>query len=156
MPAKSASPSPRPTRQEARYGAPRAGVSGKVIALFAVAMVVLVIVLAAQAFIRAQSRPITAEFITQERVDDNTARLWIEVNRKDTSVDAYCIVYAVDYEHAEIGRREIVIPAGGEKLQSFGVELPTRSPVASGRVYGCSQEIPFYMDTSETYLGARG
>ena len=158
-------PTPPQPRQRARYGSstgsPNAegsagkGVSGKVIAIFAVAMVLLVVVMAGQAFIRAQSRPVTAEFITQERIDDSTARLWIEVDRKDTTVDAYCVVFAVDYEHAEVGRREVFIPAGGEKLQSVAVDLPTRAPVSSGRIYGCSQDVPFYMDTANSYLGAR-
>lgn len=153
------------TRPRARYGShagkpqavrePGGGISGKALAVFAVAMLVLVAVMAGQAFLRSQSRVVTAEFMTQERIDDETARLWIEVNRKNVDRDAYCIVFAVDYEHAEIGRREVVIPAGGEKLQRLAVELPTREPVASGRVYGCAQDIPFYMDTSATYLGAR-
>ena len=64
-------------------------------------------------------------------------------------------MFAVSYDHSEIGRRALVIPAGGEENQRFQVELPTREPVASGRVYGCSQDIPSYMDTSSTYLGAR-
>ncbi|WP_234948555.1 DUF4307 domain-containing protein [Corynebacterium sp. CNCTC7651] len=148
------SPSPR-----SRYGSTAANtgssVSGKVVAIFAVAMLALVVFMGIRAFTQAQSRPITAEFISQERVDDSTARLWIEVDRKDVEQDAYCIVFAVDYEHNEIGRREVVIPAGGEKLQRLAVELPTRSPVASGRIYGCSQQIPFYMDTGTTYLSAR-
>lgn len=149
-----------PTRpaQRSRYGASGSeaeGTSGKVVALFAIAMLVLVLVMAGQAIVRSQSRPVTAEFVTQERVDDNTARLVIDVNRKDTTKDAYCIVFAVDYNHAEIGRREVVLPAGGEKRQQFAVDVPTRAPVTSGRIYGCSQDIPFYMDTSATYLDAR-
>lgn len=144
--------------QRSRYGGPGGeakGVSGKIIAIFAVAMLVLVLVMAAQAIVRSQSRPVTAEFITQERVDDSTARLYIDVNRKDTTKDAYCIVFAVDYDHAEIGRREVILPAGGEAHQQIAVDVPTRAPVISGRIYGCSQDIPFYMDTSSTYVGAR-
>lgn len=148
---------PRPT-QRSRYGAAGSeakGASGKIIAIFAVAMLVLVLIMAGQAIMRSQSRPVTAEFITQERIDDSTARLIIDVNRKDTTKDAYCIIFAVDYNHAEIGRREVILPAGGEKRQQLAVDVPTREPVVSGRIYGCSQDIPFYMDTSSTYVGAR-
>lgn len=151
------STSSRPT-QRSRYGTSGSepkGASGKIIAIFAVAMLVLVLIMAGQAIVRSQSRPVTAEFITQERVDDATARLIIDVNRKDTTKDAYCIIFAVDYNHAEIGRREVVLPAGGEKRQQLAVDVPTREPVVSGRIYGCSQDIPFYMDTSSTYVGAR-
>lgn len=154
-------PTPPSTAQpRSRYGSTATaknsgGVSGKVVAVFAVAMVALVIFMGARAFWTQASRPITASFISQEHVDDSTARLWVEVDRKDTSQDAYCIVFAVDYEHNEIGRREVVIPAGGEKVQRLAVELPTRAPVASGRVYGCSQNIPFYMDTTSPFYAAR-
>lgn len=145
------SPTPR-ARYDAKSGR---GVSGKVIAVFAVAMVLLIVVMVGRAIYQDRSRPVTAEFISQERLDDETARLWVDINRKDTSKDSYCVVYAVDYEHAEIGRREVVIPAGGEALQRVAVEMPTREPIASGRVYGCAQDIPSYMNTQETYLQAR-
>ena len=144
--------------QRSRYGAAGSeakGASGKIVAIFAIAMLVLVLIMAGQAIVRSQARPVTAEFITQERVDDSTARLFIDVNRKDTTKDAYCIIFAVDYNHAEIGRREVILPAGGEKRQQLAVDVPTREPVVSGRIYGCSQDIPFYMDTSSTYVDAR-
>ncbi|WP_230208639.1 DUF4307 domain-containing protein [Corynebacterium bouchesdurhonense] len=156
MPTPNRTPAPAQTAGRSRYGgASRQGISGKVIAVFVAALLALVVFMGGRAFINDRSQPVKAEFISQERVDDSTARLWVDVKRADTTRDAYCLVFAVSYDHSEIGRRALVIPAGGEGNQRFQVDLPTREPVASGRVYGCSQDIPSYMDTSSTYLGAR-
>lgn len=156
MPTPKRTPAPTQPTGRSRYGAAASqGVTGKVLAVFVAALLALVVFVGGRAFINDRSQPVKAEFISQERVDDSTARLWIDVKRTDTTRDSYCLVFAVSYDHSEIGRRALVIPAGGEENQRFQVELPTREPVASGRVYGCSQDIPSYMDTSSTYLGAR-
>lgn len=153
-------PQASPTRPRSRYGSGKAAregttVSGKVIVVFAVALLALVAFAAGRAFLQQQSRTVTAEFITHEVVDDSTARLWVDVHRKHPTEPAYCIVFAVDYDHNEVGRRDVVIPAGGEKSQRLGVEIATRAPITSGRVYGCSEEIPAHLDTASTYLAAR-
>lgn len=156
MPTPKRTPAPAQPAGRSRYGsAASQGISGKVVAVVVAALLALVVFVGGRAFINDRSQPVKAEFISQERIDDSTARLWIDVKRTDTTRDSYCLVFAVSYDHSEIGRRAVVIPAGGEDNQRFQVELPTREPVASGRVYGCSQDIPAYMDTSSTYLGAR-
>lgn len=165
MTSPSPTPDPAQSRPRSRYGSqaeapsavaePKPSVVSKALAVFIAAMLALMVFLVGRSVLQQQARPVTAEFITQERLDDETARLWIEVDRKDTDQDAYCIVFAVDYDHSEIGRREVVIPAGGEKLQRLAVDMPTREPVASGRIYGCSQQLPPYMTTSTTFFGAR-
>lgn len=156
MPTPKRTPAPAQPAGRSRYGsAASQGISGKVVAVVVAVLLALVVFVGGRAFINDRSQPVKAEFISQERIDDSTARLWIDVKRTDTTRDSYCLVFAVSYDHSEIGRRAVVIPAGGEDNQRFQVELPTREPVASGRVYGCSQDIPAYMDTSSTYLGAR-
>ena len=62
---------------------------------------------------------------------------------------------AVDYDHAEIGRREVVLPAGGEAMQRIPVDMPVSGDLASGRVYGCSERIPAYMDAQSAFYAAR-
>lgn len=142
-------------RPEDRYGAQsRHGVSGKLVAAGAVILLLLVIVAGARTFMEQRAVPVTASFVTQEAVDDRTTRLWIDVTRRDTSTPSYCIVTAVNYDFAEVGRREVVVPAGGEPVTHVGVEVPVREPAVSGRVYGCSDIIPFYMDTSRTQTQA--
>lgn len=158
MPTTPRTPNRRSTQpaSRSRYGSQSSkGVSGRTIAVFATALLALVIFVAGKTWYDDRSQPIKAEFISQELIDDSTARLWIDVHRKDPEHDAYCLVYAVDYDHTEVGRRAVIVPAGGDADQRLTVEMPTRKPVASGRIYGCSQQIPGYMDTKETYLGAR-
>lgn len=149
-------------RPTSRYGeanvpsalAPRKA-SGRVIAIVAVLLVALVIVSVARNISQRQERTITADFISLAAVDDNTTRMWIDVTRQNPDVPSYCIVTAVDYSHAEVGRREVILPAGGEELTRVEVELPVREPAVSGRVYGCSEELPFYMDPESTFYEAR-
>lgn len=150
-------PSPRPAQPASRYGAkanPAAGLGGKVLAIAAVLMVLLVIIAGGRTYLQRQAVPVSANFVTQEKVDEDTTRLWIDVTRRDIGVASYCIVTAVSYDFAEVGRREVIVPAGGEELVHIGVDVPVRAPAVSGRVYGCSDDIPFYMDTSRTYTAA--
>lgn len=151
---------PAARRPFARYGragkaaTPR-GIGGKVLVVALVVVVVLIAVAFARTLVERSSVPVTADFITQEAVDDSTTRLWIDVTRQNTEVPSYCIVTAVNYSFAEVGRREVVVPAGGEPLTRIGVDLPVREPGVSGRIYGCSEDIPFYLDTSATHTEAR-
>ncbi|WP_342319425.1 DUF4307 domain-containing protein [Corynebacterium mayonis] len=154
------SPTARPHTTNSRYGDPSrrnvpGGLSGKILAIATVAVLLLVAVAFGRNVMQRQSVPVTADFITQEAIDDTTTRLWIDVDRKDPSIVSYCIVTAVDYSFAEVGRREVLVPAGGEQLVRIGVELPVRSPAVSGRVYGCSQDIPFYLNTEQENYEAR-
>lgn len=123
--------------------------SGKIIAIFALAMVIA-FAFALVKFFQAQAKTnITGETATVEQIDEHAMRVIVDITRKDPSVPTYCIVTALDYEINEVGRREVVIPAGGESTQRIAVEVPTRATAVSGDVYGCSDIIPFYMDTSD-------
>lgn len=124
-------------------------ISGKLIAIFALVMVIA-FAFALVKFFQAEAKStITGETATVEQIDENAMRVVVDITRKDTSVPTYCIVTALDYDINEVGRREVVIPAGGETTERIAVEVPTRATAVSGDVYGCSDIIPFYMDTSE-------
>ncbi len=143
------------SRSSQRYSSEKRGVSGKVVAVVAVLLIAAFLFVGARALSDRFNRPVTADFISQEHIDDSTGRLWIDVTRKDPSVPSYCIVTAVDYSHAEVGRREVIFPAGGEKQERVAVDLPLRAPLVSGRVYGCSDKLPFYMDETSEFYQAR-
>ena len=143
------------SRSSQRYSSEKRGVSGKVVAVVAVLLIAAFLFVGARALSDRFNRPVTADFISQEHIDDSTGRLWIDVTRKDPSVPSYCIVTAVDYSHAEVGRREVIFPAGGEKQERVAVDLPLRAPLVSGRVYGCSDNLPFYMDETSEFYQAR-
>ena len=143
------------SRSSQRYSSEKRGVSGKVVAVVAVLLIAAFLFVGARALSDRFSRPVTADFISQEHIDDSTGRLWIDVTRNNPSVPSYCIVTAVDYSHAEVGRREVIFPAGGEKQERVAVDLPLRAPLVSGRVYGCSDKLPFYMDETSEFYQAR-
>ena len=45
--------------------------------------------------------------------------------------------------------------AGGEQHSRIAVDLPVREPLVSGRIYGCSENLPFYMDPESSFYAAR-
>ena len=137
-------------RPESRYGtddpAKPKGIAGKIIA----ALLVLIIIAAVFAIARyVQQRnhiPVQASVAAYERQDDQTMRLWVDITRDDVSKDSYCIVTALNYDMAEVGRREVLVPAGGDSGLRVEVDIPTRDyPVSTG-IYGCATDIPSYMD----------
>lgn len=147
--------SPRPAERYGRNRGSGGSIGGKVVAIVSALLMIALLVVGARTIMERFNEPVRAEFISQEHIDDNTGRLWIDVNRKNPDTPAYCIVTAVDYSHAEVGRREVVLPAGGEEHSRIAVDLPLREPLVSGRIYGCSENLPFYMDPESGFYAAR-
>ena len=147
--------SPRPAERYGRNRGSGGSIGGKVVAIVSALLMIALLVVGARTIMERFNEPVRAEFISQEHIDDNTGRLWIDVDRKNPDTPAYCIVTAVDYSHAEVGRREVVLPAGGEEHSRIAVDLPVREPLVSGRIYGCSENLPFYMDSESSFYAAR-
>lgn len=147
--------SPRPAERYGRNRGSGGSIGGKVVAIVSALLMIALLVVGARTIMERFNQPVRAEFISQEHIDDNTGRLWIDVNRKNPDTPAYCIVTAVDYSHAEVGRREVVLPAGGDEHSRIAVDLPVREPLVSGRIYGCSENLPFYMDPESSFYAAR-
>lgn len=147
-------------RPSERYGTqqnplkPR-GIGGKIIAVLMVIGLLVGIVAIAQYFNNRTSIPVSASMVSYERQDDDTMTLWVDVTREDPSQPSYCIVTALNYAMAEVGRRELIMPAGGEEQTRMEVDIPTRDLPVSGSVYGCSVIIPPYMDVENpTYTAS--
>ena len=147
--------SPRPAERYGRNRGSGGSIGGKGVAIVSALLMIALLVVGARTIMERFNEPVRAEFISQEHIDDNTGRLWIDVNRKNPDTPAYCIVTAVDYSHAEVGRREVILPAGGEEHSRIAVDLPVREPLVSGRIYGCSENLPFYMDPESSFYAAR-
>ena len=147
--------SPRPAERYGRNRGSGGSIGGKVVAIVSALLMIALLVVGARTIMERFNQPVRAEFISQEHIDDNTGRLWIDVNRKNPDKPAYCIVTAVDYSHAEVGRREVILPAGGDEHSRIAVDLPVREPLVSGRIYGCSENLPFYMDPESSFYAAR-
>lgn len=130
-----------------RYGKTRnTKFSGKIV------VIVLSIVLAATlAYIVAQlfrgsAADVTAQEAGGQVISDNRLSMNVDVTRDDPEKAAFCIVTALDYDKSEVGRREFVVPAGGERVSRYEVQIDTRKKGYAGTVYGCSTVLPKYLN----------
>ena len=144
----------------ARYGvatekAEPSNTTGRIIAVIIVLFVVLIAAFAGRYYMQSRAEPITANLVSHERIDDSTSRVWFDVSRNDPAVPGYCIITSLNYEHAEIGRRDVVLPTGGEKQTRMYVDIPVRDVPVSGGVYGCSTTIPSFLDADTEFVEAR-
>lgn len=124
------------------------GVSGKFIVIGIVAVLI-----AAGVFIWNQWRNSTDADVsaTVAGFSDNTDEsimMTLDITRDDASMPAYCIVTALDYDKAEVGRREAVLAAGGDATGRLSVKIHTRAKAVAANVYGCSTVFPSYLDDS--------
>ncbi|GAB3086737.1 DUF4307 domain-containing protein [Corynebacterium aquatimens] len=156
----SRSASPRTSsRPASRYGTAKPSAldefTGKAMVITTALLLIALVVFGVRLFLQRDDNPVTASFISHERIDESTSRVWIDVERKNPNVPSYCIVTSLNYEKAEVGRRDVMLPAGGEKSQRMAVDIPTRDLPVSGKVYGCSTTIPFFLDPEQSYTQAR-
>lgn len=125
--------------QEERYGETRnQKFSGKIVVVILAVMLAAALAYAVNQYLRTSDADVTAQESGGEIVSDERMTMSIDVTRKDPQKAAYCIVTALDYDKNEVGRREFVIPAGGESVQRFKVDIPTRERGYAATAYGCS------------------
>ncbi|MCS4534980.1 DUF4307 domain-containing protein [Corynebacterium sp. HS2168-gen11] len=127
--------------------APQSQVSGKIAAIFVLVLVLAFVVAFAKFLRTTDQQPVNISFASAEMIDDSSIKIIADISRKDTSVPSYCIVTALNYSMAEVGRREVYVPAGGDSVARWEIIVPTRSEAVSGKAYGCSEKIPFYLST---------
>ena len=139
------------TIEEQRYGSSRsASISGQVIVIGVVLVLVISGLYMWNQWRNESSPDVSISSAGFDRPNDSLLNFTVDVTRDDASRAAYCIVTALDYDKNEVGRREFVIPAGGDKTERFKVAIPTRARAVAGKEYGCSTEIPGYLDNSDT------
>ncbi|MDN5683569.1 DUF4307 domain-containing protein [Corynebacterium glyciniphilum] len=136
---------------KATYGSSRQqGVSGKFIVIGIVIVLVAVGVYVFSQFRNSTSGDASGTATGHEVVDGSTLRMNLDITRDDVDKPAYCIVTALDESHAEIGRREAVVAAGGSESTRLTVDIPTNSSPVAPDVYGCSTVFPDYLDDTRT------
>ncbi|MFV8380602.1 DUF4307 domain-containing protein [Corynebacterium hindlerae] len=121
------------------------GVVGPIIAIGAVLFVIALGVVVFQYFQKINAVTVSATTAGFEQVDDKTLRVNVDVSRDDVSVPSYCIVTSMNYDKAEVGRREFIISPGGEKTQRMQVDIPSRDIPVAAKVYGCSDKLPAHL-----------
>lgn len=111
--------------------------------------VVLIVLLAGVlvAFIGYQnlgSDPISSEVKSFGTSDPNHMRLTFTVTRDQPEKAVDCVVTANLQDATELGRREVLIPAGSSS-RTVTTSITTGSKAASAKVYGCSYDVPAYL-----------
>lgn len=124
----------------------RRGITGPIIAIGAVIFTIAAGVVIYQYYQKVAAVTVSATTANFERVDDHTLNVEVDVNRDDPNKRSYCIVSAMNYEKAEVGRREFVIEPGGNQVQRMKVDIPSRDVPVAAKVYGCSTDLPSYLN----------
>ena len=145
------SPSPTShTIEEQRYGSSRStSISGKVIIIGIVLVLVISGLYMWNQWRNESSPDVSISSAGFDRPNDSLLNFTVDVTRDDSSRAAYCIVTALDYDKNEVGRREFVIPSGGEKTERFKGASPTPARAVAGKENGGSTEIPSYLDNPD-------
>lgn len=134
------------TTPSASYGEPtKRGVVGPIIAVGAVLFVIALCIVAFQYFQKINAVTVSATTAGYELVDDRTLRVNVDVTRDNPEAAAYCIITSMNYDKAEVGRREFIIEPGGAKTQRFKIDIPSRDTPVAGKVYGCSDKLPAHL-----------
>ena len=109
------------------------------------AVILVGIVVALVAYRNLGPQPITG---TQTALvfSDHSVRITFVVTRDHPERPADCIVRALSQNGAEVGRKEVYVPAAGGSIQLNTVLHTSNQPV-TGDVYGCSYRVPPYLST---------
>lgn len=135
---------------EGRYG-PRVG-SGR---RWAVPMGLLLAVLAGLAiavigYRNLGTTPIRTETLGFTLLTGNAVQLRLTVIRDDPSRPAVCIVRARSRDGEETGRKELYVPPAAGPIALTTVVRTSRPPVTA-EVYGCSFQVPDYLNPAPKY-----
>lgn len=131
-----------------RYGTKSTRPTGKLLVIGIVGMLVVALAYIIVQVNRVSDPDVTASqagWAREEGREDDVFIFTLDVTRDDPSVDSYCIIYALDYNVAEVGRREVFIPAGGASTVRMDIPIHTRGEAVAGDVYGCSTTIPAHL-----------
>ncbi|MCF8606799.1 DUF4307 domain-containing protein [Gordonia sp. HY442] len=79
-------------------------------------------------------------------VSSDTVSVQYTVNRSDPDDAVSCVVRAREQDGSEVGRREVLVPAGGEIQVGAKTEVRTSAPAVIGEVFGCTTNVPPYLE----------
>jgi hypothetical protein len=130
-----------------RYGSIRAGKTPRWrMWVFTVVAIVVSTVIAYVAYKNLGTTPIDAQRVGFTAKPGDSMEITIDVTRDDPSRAGVCIVRVRDISGAESGRKEILVPAGGESRRMSTVIKSSGTPVTAD-VFGCSYDVPRYLSS---------
>lgn len=137
---------PLPPGRYGTTGTAGSTVSGKVVAVVLILLVVALLVAGAFTVKRLTSTPdITGTAIAVTVVDEQRIDIVVDVMRDEPGTPVYCIVRALDPTKAEVGRREVYVPASEQGTVGFDAAIATTGRASSADVYGCGDDVPNYL-----------
>ena len=98
------------------------------------------------------TQPITGEQVAFDVLDDHSVHITFRVVRDDPSKPADCVVRAREESGAEVGRKEVLIPAADGPVTHETV-LRTSARATTGEVFGCTYTIPEYLSSNAQPVG---
>ena len=110
-----------------------------------VIVVVIGIALAYFGYNRFADPAVSGDATAFEIVSSDTVSVQYTVNRADPDEAVACVVRARNQDGAEVGRREVLVPAGAETQVGAKTEVQTSEPAVIGEVFGCSTSVPPYL-----------
>ncbi|ASR02432.1 DUF4307 domain-containing protein [Gordonia rubripertincta] len=108
-------------------------------------VVVAGVTLAAVGYSKFGTADVSGEATGYEILDDNTVAVQFTVDRSDPSKPAACVVRGRSKDGSETGRREILIPADSAERIGVRTEVTTSKPPVIGEVFGCTVDVPAYL-----------
>jgi Domain of unknown function (DUF4307) len=136
-----------PTRPAGRYGSrrtPRWLPAVLLVSVLAVATAAAVL-----GYRNLGSPPIEGRQTAFRVLDEGRVEVTFQVAREQPERAAVCIVRARSRDGDETGRKEVYVPAGARSVIASTVVHTSRRPV-TGEVFGCSYEVPAYLDPVTT------
>lgn len=75
----------------------------------------------------------------------STIDVQFTVTRQDPGAAVACVVRARAKDGSEVGRREVLVPAGESTQVGAGSKVVTSRPPVIGEVFGCTTTVPPYL-----------
>lgn len=140
-----ATPSPAPAP---RYEQSRLSAGTRKTIMYVLVAIVLVLggLLSYGAYRVMGSNDLEATMIRYETIGDDTMRGAVELTRDSPERPAICVVRARDRDGYEVARRELYFPPTEDKTVEITTDYLARGLPAVGDVYGCSYDVPGYID----------
>ena len=111
-----------------------------------VAVVVIGLAIAFFGYKQFADPEVSGEATAFEIVSSDTVSVQYTVNRSDPSDSVSCVVRARAEDGSEVGRREVLIPAGDQIQVGANTEVLTSEPAVIGEVFGCTTSVPPYLE----------
>ncbi len=131
---------------EGRYGARGRIPRKRTYWLVGAAALVVGGVIAYLAYTNLGSAPIETERTGFVNLPDNAMRMSFTVTRDEPNRPAVCIVRVRGRDGSEGGRKEVLVPPGGNPTAMETIVRSTNEPVTAD-VFGCSYQVPAYLST---------